>query len=333
MVPRFLPLSVLLSLSITLASFSVSNGQTSDAATEIDLKKLWNEVLEVNSAWLAPQPPPLHYKLTGSRIDRDARAEFTKHVWIDGERWRLEVESKLALPPDGLEETAKLTFVSDGHEMVCHEAIYLGEPRKSRLGVRKPATDIHRFRQGLIWFTAMHATQRHGLPKDCQVARIDTIGETQIVVLEMSFPEEPRMDVGLGLRNMILGQIQRPFGRVRIHLSMPERRPVLEEHLAEDTDEVEIRIEYAPDYLKLGEQCAPSMIRMVHGPIFKAKRWVLEATFQNADGMWLLDKAVNKLDDKTATRIQLSDISTDAVDPSLFKMQMETPDTDADSKD
>ena len=78
MVPRSVLAPTLLLVSFTLAPFAAAHGQAPDPSTEIDLKRLWKEVLEVNSAWLDPWQPSLHYTLTGSVNNPERPLKFPR---------------------------------------------------------------------------------------------------------------------------------------------------------------------------------------------------------------------------------------------------------------
>ena len=74
-------------------------------------------------------------------------------------------------------------------------------------------------------------------------------------------------------------------------------------------------ISYGPRFIQVGQQLAPAELRFVQtqpddpenpsGP----REWVLEASFQAVQGLWLLDEATNSPDGKRVGEIKISDVS------------------------
>jgi hypothetical protein len=67
-----------------------------------------------------------------------------------------------------------------------------------------------------------------------------------------------------------------------------------------------------------GERRAPAAIKYVAKPA-RIGLWELEAHFQERNGVWLLDRAMNRQGGKTIAQLIVSNVSTAAIDQHLFE--------------
>ena len=279
---------------------SASAQDNASAATESQAAIL-NKFVEVNGAWLNPKPARLSYVVTGTVKEE----QYVNRVWIDGPDLRWEMDRKGENP-------FEYAIVVGGDS-----AVYVKGPERL-LKKQGPAGDIRAFRQGITWRTAVHAIQQQGVPDDAKVIDRKKGDRGETVVVEMSFPFRPmsvpdqRLNVGLGLRHTWLGQTQRPMGKVRLHLRLPEYFPVLEEYLDRND-----QVQYGDEPIRLGDSLAPSSITYV-GALNDGRKWELAAHFKKHDSVWLLERAENRLDGKVVTTLNVSDVSTAVADKELF---------------
>jgi hypothetical protein len=276
----------------------------------LNLADIVKKVLDVNSVWLDPRPTRLSYTLVGSVKTGVIEEKATNRVWIDDDKARWEMETQ-AVPPHTRQRLAYTLLFGSGKEM------YVRAPRDSMLFHRRTARDIWNLKQGITWSTAIHAIKREGLPAGSQIVEAHPTDNGQIAVLLMDFGDR-RCEVGLGLYHQWFGRAQMQLGRVRLHVRLPDHVLVLEEYVDRD-----VRIEYEPNVLVFGERRAPAAIKYVgklnhRGGLPNRQRWEMEAHFKKQNGLWLLDRAVNRQDGKTVAEMALSNTSMAGMDQQLF---------------
>lgn len=287
-----------LAVSVLVAGHSSFARERDTTNTEqVDLKAVWKKVLEVNQVWLNSRPQSLSYKIVSGSVPRD-RPECTQLVWVSGENARWEMEA--TIPGQQLEHT--LVITPERSQYLRGPGGLLTKPLE-----RQPLDSV---RQGLTWSTAIHVLQRHGLPDDTMVVSNMRDGDVSFVVLEMTVAKE-RSHVGLGLYNLFYGRSQRPIGRTKLTLQLPDHVPVREE-FADGTV-----IEFGPEFVEVGNGLAPSSLRFV-STLHNGDPWILSADFQIVDGIWLLDRAENQQNGLVVRQMSVEDVSTAAIADDKF---------------
>jgi hypothetical protein len=236
----------------------------------------------------------------------DAKGLWISRVWVrdNDARWEMTFD-----PPRSRDEPRfAYTLVSSNEREE-----YLRAPHESMLNRPGPARDFRSLRQGITWQTAVHAIDRGGMPPGAEVVSWTPDGDGGIVALELNLGAL-RSNVGLGFYHSHFGQADMRIDRARVHIRLPNHVPVKEELL-----DRQVTIEYDPAFVTIGEGLAPTRIRHVSQTV-QGKPWVLEGQFQTVHGEWLLEKALNIQDGTVVAELNVSNVSTDALDPSLFEL-------------
>jgi len=262
-----------------------------DNAAPIDLKTTWKRVVEVNRGWLDPRPESLSYKVVSGSPPLTP-PEATQFVWVSGEKARWEMESLHA--EKRLDYTLILT--PERTEYIRGPEALLKKPlEKRRLGL---------LRQAISWHTPVHALFQRGLPDDAKVISDapDAKDGSRIVVIETTVANE-RSQIGLGLYHVFYGSVQRPVGRIKLTLRLPDHVP-LRVDLADGS-----WFEYGPEYSKVGNGLVPNSLGYIT-ELTKGQTWKLSAQFQVVEGVWLLKTAQNIQNDVVVKQMDVQDVST-----------------------
>jgi hypothetical protein len=293
-------LVVLLTMGTVVAPTASAFAQSPEAESAAEILK---KAVEVNDLWLNPKSERLSYVVTATLSEQPYSIN---RVWIDGRNIRWEMDRKREDPGSyALVIRGKSATYVKGPEIILNKTVSAG--------------DLRPFRQGITWRTAIHAIQQQGIPDDARVIERKKGNLGDIAVIEMTFPCRPdsvpdqRLNVGLGLRHVWLGQTTMPMGKVRLHIFLPDHFPILEEYPERNS-----QIRYGEEPLRFGNSLAPSSITYTRTQ--EAKSWELAASFKKHDSVWLLEKAENRQEGKLMTTLRVSDVSTAPQDKSLFEV-------------
>ena len=287
----FLPRSLIFCVVIIGASTTavLAQEKVADGPEPVDLKAVWNKVVEVNQAWLDPQPKSLSYTIV-SGSPPPAVPATTQFVWISGDKARWEMESGEG--PQALSYTLILT---------PEQSQYIRGPQ-SLLGETLKVRPLNNFRQAITWRSAIHALRKQGMPADAKVVSdTNADGNRQIVV--QTKLDGARSSVGLGLEHVFYGSAQWPIGDIKLTLRLPDHVPLREEY-ADGA-----RIEFGPEFEKIGNGLAPKAMRYINSCGNTRSPWILNAEFQILDGVWLLKSAQNIQNQALVKQMEVLDVS------------------------
>lgn len=296
----------MLLIAVALVTTAGAAPPSDQAADSDETRSILEQFVKSNDAWLNPRPRRLSYVAIASpKRDDGVIGTYINRVFIDGDDARWEMEST-PLKPVGVQKSTEMVIYS-GNKLA-----YLLPAKADLLGKPVPIQMQLPLRQGIQWYTAAHSLRHEGLPRTAQVVARAKAESRETAVLELDFGAR-RSSVGLGFFHVFLGQSYLPIGRVRMTFRLPDHLLLKEEFL-----DGEVVVEYDLDYLELGEQHAPRTIRYIRS-LENGKPWVLQGSFQNLDGSWLLDEALNIQDGTTVTKLKLSKASGAEIDPAVFR--------------
>lgn len=295
---------------------------TGDAAQKPQsAAQLLKQVVEKNSFWLDPWPASLSYTVTGSKPEAGAKPDLTNRVQIAGARVRWDMDAEVDRPAERgrAKSPMNYTYVFTPDRTMCLRA-----PPDVDKAVLEKKRDTHALRQGMLFSTGFHLLAFHGVPEKCRYVEDAAGKENGVVVIECEF-RNARGAFGLGMDHMQLGKVDWRIDKLHLHVRVQDATPLKEVHFDPRSGAPNgITIVFAPEYLKIGEQRAPSNVQFVQKPPEGTPRkggfreWILEARFQNVEENWLLDRATNSQDGTVVRQLQVSDISTKPIPPKAF---------------
>jgi len=307
-----------------LVSQTQGDAATAEKRDGLTATEILQKVIEANRVWLDPRPKQLSYTVTGSDPTKPDRTAMVNRVWMSGDKARWEMDAQVKWATRELPWNYAAVFTPE-------ETICLRAPNKVKATGMKRVRDTRCLRQGMIWHTAIHAVAQDGIPANCRIVEETKTGDHPVVVIEMNL-DGPVADVGLGHYGLTLGQFGWQLNRVRLHIRLPEYVPIREEYVDRTTHALKgnIVVSYGPKFITVDGCSAPTRFHVAHvekdgGPnALGIREWIMEGHFREAQGVWLLDKALNIHDGKVARQLRVSNVSTAVIAPKVFAIPEHT---------